>query len=453
MLVLGYADVDTILDGREIDVVDAVENAYTLHDRGRSVVPHSTFLRFPDQPRDRIIGLPAYVGGDEPVAGIKWIASFPGNLTTGLPRANAVVVLNSMTTGQPYALLEGSIISAKRTAASAASAARLLTRDTPPDGVSLLGCGVINLEVLRFLVALLPSLRSVSVYDTDPARAERFTARVAEVAPLLEVAVVRTPDEALGAHGLVSIATTAAEPHLGLDAARPGAVVLHLSLRDLYPDAILAAQNVVDDADHVCREGTSLYLAEQRSGDRSFIDAPIGALLDGAPFDRDPARVLVYSPFGLGALDMAVAHRVVDAARTAGLGTHVENFLPEAVAPAPAPQPVPQPAPQPDAPAEHVAAPAAHSIPGEGAPMTEPTAAQIFHVVLNDEEQYSIWRTDRPVPAGWHTAGFSGPREECLAHIATVWTDIRPAGLRRRTEAAVTYSASAPVTAATPSAG
>jgi 2,3-diaminopropionate biosynthesis protein SbnB len=437
MLVLGHADVDTLLDGRENDVVDAVETAYALHDRGRSVVPHSTFLRFPDQPRDRIIGLPAYVGGDEPVAGIKWIASFPGNLSAGLPRANAVVVLNSMTTGQPYALLEGSIISAKRTAASAASAARLLTRDAPPSGVALLGCGLINLEVLRFLVALLPSLRAVALYDTDPARAEQFTARVAEVAPQLDVTVVGTAEAALGAADLVSIATTAAEPHLGLESARLGATILHLSLRDLHPDAILAAQNVVDDADHVCREGTSLFLAEQVSGDRGFITASIGGLLNGAPLDRDPARVLVYSPFGLGALDMAVARRVVDAARVAGLGTHVEDFLPPAV-PVAVPIAVPVPA----------AAPSVDQIFEEGAPMTEPTAAQIFHVVLNDEEQYSIWRTDRPVPAGWHTAGFSGPKEECLAHIATVWTDIRPASLRRRTDVAVTVSASAPVPSA-----
>ncbi|KUY74660.1 antibiotic synthesis protein MbtH [Burkholderia cepacia] len=55
----------------------------------------------------------------------------------------------------------------------------------------------------------------------------------------------------------------------------------------------------------------------------------------------------------------------------------------------------------------------------------------VYTVVINDEEQYSIWPTFRPVPAGWHEVGVSGPKADCLAHIETVWTDMRPASLRR----------------------
>jgi MbtH protein len=51
-------------------------------------------------------------------------------------------------------------------------------------------------------------------------------------------------------------------------------------------------------------------------------------------------------------------------------------------------------------------------------------------VVVNHEEQYSIWPADRDLPPGWRAAGFSGSREECLAHIDTVWTDLRPLSLR-----------------------
>lgn len=50
----------------------------------------------------------------------------------------------------------------------------------------------------------------------------------------------------------------------------------------------------------------------------------------------------------------------------------------------------------------------------------------------NDEEQYSVWWTDREPPAGWHPEGTRGSREECLAHIAGIWTDLRPLSLRRR---------------------
>ena len=59
-----------------------------------------------------------------------------------------------------------------------------------------------------------------------------------------------------------------------------------------------------------------------------------------------------------------------------------------------------------------------------------------FLVVLNDEEQYSIWAADRPAPGGWHATGFSGTREDCLAHIDEVWTDMRPLSVRRHLAAA-----------------
>lgn len=55
----------------------------------------------------------------------------------------------------------------------------------------------------------------------------------------------------------------------------------------------------------------------------------------------------------------------------------------------------------------------------------------MFVVVVNDEEQYSVWPADRELPAGWRKDGFSGPKDDCLAHIDLVWTDMRPASLRR----------------------
>ena len=53
-----------------------------------------------------------------------------------------------------------------------------------------------------------------------------------------------------------------------------------------------------------------------------------------------------------------------------------------------------------------------------------------YHVVVNDEEQYSIWFTDQPIPAGWRAAGKTGKKAECLAYIKEVWTDMRPLSLR-----------------------
>ena len=53
-----------------------------------------------------------------------------------------------------------------------------------------------------------------------------------------------------------------------------------------------------------------------------------------------------------------------------------------------------------------------------------------YAVVVNDEEQYSIWEADRALPTGWRVEGFAGTKDECLAHIDKVWTDMRPRSLR-----------------------
>lgn len=58
-----------------------------------------------------------------------------------------------------------------------------------------------------------------------------------------------------------------------------------------------------------------------------------------------------------------------------------------------------------------------------------------YLVVRNDEEQYSIWAADLPIPAGWHDQGFRGSKPDCLAHIDQAWQDMRPRSLRLAMEA------------------
>ncbi|MFF4006853.1 MbtH family protein [Streptomyces sp. NPDC001717] len=58
------------------------------------------------------------------------------------------------------------------------------------------------------------------------------------------------------------------------------------------------------------------------------------------------------------------------------------------------------------------------------------SSPQQYLVVANDEEQYSLWEAGRPVPLGWHDQRVRGTKEECLAHIEQVWSDMRPLSLR-----------------------
>jgi N-[(2S)-2-amino-2-carboxyethyl]-L-glutamate dehydrogenase len=107
-----------------------------------------------------------------------------------------------------------------------------------------------------------------------------------------------------------------------------GPVVLHVSLRDLSTAVVLGATNIVDDVDHCLRAGTSLHLAEQETGGRDFVTGTLYDVLTGAV--RVPAEgTVVFSPFGLGVLDLAVGRYVHDEARRAGLLEPVADFFPD----------------------------------------------------------------------------------------------------------------------------
>lgn len=331
ILLLGGEEVSALLENQEMEILRVVRLAYEAHARHETALPYSTFLRFPADDKNRVIALPAYLGESFNIAGIKWISSFPNNIGRQMNRASAVIILNSPQTGRPEAIIEGSIISAKRTAASAALAAQQVY-NTGETRLGLIGTGPINFEVLRFMLAAQPQLAKCVIYDLDETRAVRFAQKCVADFPTLTVESVLKLEDVLRSCSLVSIATNASQPHISdLSVCRPGSTILHLSLRDLKPEIILVCDNIVDDIDHVCRAQTSVHLAEQLVNDRIFLRCTLGDILTGvAPARRDADGVAVFSPFGLGILDLAVSSLVCGLARDQHVGTVVKSFLPDA---------------------------------------------------------------------------------------------------------------------------
>ncbi|MFC8241474.1 2,3-diaminopropionate biosynthesis protein SbnB [Streptomyces chartreusis] len=330
--VVSGAQVHEVLDGHESGVVAAVEAAYRLHGEGQTVNPDSYFLRFPDRPSSRIIALPASVKGEVGVHGMKWISSFPENVAAGIPRASAVLILNDAETGYPFACLESSIISAARTAASAALAAdRLSTaRGTRPTRVGFIGVGLIARYLHTYLAASGFDFEAIGVHDLSAEHAEGFTGylRGAE-GDDVEITVHDKAEDLIRASDLVVFATVAGEPHVtDPQWFTHNPLVLHVSLRDLSPEIVLDSWNAVDDIEHCMKAGTSPHLAEQRVGHRDFVAGTLHDVLTGRitpPADRP----VIFSPFGLGVLDLAVAKYVYDRVADAGELHTVPGFFHE----------------------------------------------------------------------------------------------------------------------------
>lgn len=322
--------VQQALHGREREIGELVEAVYRLHGAGDSVNPPSYFLRFPDRPTARIIALPASLGGPLPVDGLKWISSFPENTKSGLPRASAVLILNDPDTGYPFACLESSVISATRTASSAALAADRLSRGRArPLRVGFIGTGLIARYIHTHLTGTGWEFEETGVHDLSADSAAGFSGYLERSGTKSRITVYDSPEDLVRSSDLLVFATVAGAPHIH----EPKwfdhhPLVLHVSLRDLAPEILLASANFVDDVEHCLKAETSPHLAEQLTGSRDFIDGTLNDVLTGratVPTDR----TVVFSPFGLGVLDLAVGRFVHDELARRGELHVVDGFFNE----------------------------------------------------------------------------------------------------------------------------
>jgi N-[(2S)-2-amino-2-carboxyethyl]-L-glutamate dehydrogenase len=328
--VISGAQVQQALQGRVSQIVELVEATYRLHGAGHSVNPPSYFLRFPDRPSSRIIALPASIGGQVRVDGLKWISSFPDNVAAGIPRASAVLILNDHDTGYPFACLEGSIISATRTAASAALAADWLSRGRRrPTRVGFFGVGLIARYIHTFLAGTGWSFEEIGVHDLSADSAAGFRGYLEQSGVPGRITVHEGAEQLIRSSELVVFATVAGQPHVGDPSwFDHGPLVLHVSLRDLTPEVVLASTNIVDDVEHCLKANTSPHLAEQLTGTRDFLAGTLDDVMAGRvmiPGDRP----VVFSPFGLGVLDLAVGRYVYDEVVRSGELHVVDDFFHE----------------------------------------------------------------------------------------------------------------------------
>ena len=198
-----------------------------------------------------------------------------------------------------------------------------------PRSIGFFGTGLIARYVHTFLAGTGWSFDEVAVHDVSADSAAGFCGYLDRSGTAGRVTVQDSPEAVVRASDLVVFATIAGEPYVSdVSAFDHCPVVLHVSLRDLAPEVLLASANLVDDVEHCLKADTSPHLVEQRTGNRDFL---LGTLADvmtarvAVPTDRP----VIFSPFGLGVLDLAVGRFVHDEVARAGDLHVVADFFTE----------------------------------------------------------------------------------------------------------------------------
>jgi ornithine cyclodeaminase/alanine dehydrogenase len=196
ILYLSRADVEAAgVTMRE--VIDALAVAFGEHGRGRTEMPPKPGIH--TMPDAFIHAMPAFIPAMH-AAGLKWVGGYPTNQAKGLPYITGLLILNDDETGFPLAVMDCTWITAMRTGAASALAARYLARPESST-VGILGCGVQGRTNLEALSVLFP-VGDVLAYDNHPGAAERYAEEMGAKLGL-KVTAVREPREAVSGRDMV----------------------------------------------------------------------------------------------------------------------------------------------------------------------------------------------------------------------------------------------------------
>lgn len=305
-------------------LLSIIERATGCIGRKEYSQPIKSYLRYADR-KNRIISMPAYIGGEFATAGIKWIASFPGNLDHDLPRAHSIVLLNDAMTGVPKAILNSALVSGVRTAAVSGVLIRRYIGALPARegglNFGIVGFGPIGRLHLDMIGSLFPDcVAQVFLYDLNPRLMEEIPDR------LKDKVVVCDNWRTVFDNACIFMTCTVANSRY-IDAA-PRAPSLHLnvSLRDYDVSFFKSVDMVIVDSwDEVCRENTDIENAHKTFG---LPETSVYTLVDalGANAMENIAdQVVMFNPMGMAAYDMAIAHHYYEQAMQKNLGLDLED--------------------------------------------------------------------------------------------------------------------------------
>jgi len=324
MLVLSEAQVRSLIDVEEL--IAALEQAHLQYSTGKAVMPVRLVVPLP-QIQGRITSMPGYLAEDKAL-GMKVVTYFQNNPEQNLPAILATVMLFSASTGKMIAVMDGSYITAIRTACASAMATRALANPEAPL-LGILGAGVQARAHIQALCRV-RKLNKIKLYSPSGTSAANIKG---ELEPVTGVAieVAKSAEETVRNSDLMVTATTAQQPILKSEWLKPGAHVNAVGShrpdsREIDGSTVARSKVVVDSREAIMAECGDILLAiKEKNITENHVHAEIGEVLAGTKPGRNSAsEVTLYKSVGIAIQDVATAQLVYRKALELKVGTNVE---------------------------------------------------------------------------------------------------------------------------------
>lgn len=297
-------------------IIDLLEKAFREKGEGKVELPPK--LGIHTLPNAFIHAMPAYIPSLD-AAGIKWVSGYPDNPKKGLPYISGLLILNDEETGIPYAVMDGTWITAYRTGAASALSAKYLAR---PDSKTLgiLGCGVQGRTHTEAMATLFP-IERVYAYDILPQAQEKFLAEMRQKFPTIEFIGVTNSQAAVTQSDIVVTAGPILKkptPTIEKDWLQPGAFASAVDYDSYWKGEALAQMDKIA-TDDLAQMEYYRTIGHFKETPQPYAD--LGEIVAGKKAGRQSAteRTMAMN-LGLALDDMAVAPTIYQRAKEMGLG-------------------------------------------------------------------------------------------------------------------------------------
>ncbi len=315
LLYLSRADVQR-LDVPITEVIHIIEKAFLEKAAGRVEVPPKPGVH--PQKNAFIHAMPAYIP-EMRSAGIKWVSGFPDNPKRGLRYISGVIILNEVETGRPVCVMDGTWVTAKRTGAATAVAAKYLAREDAKV-LGIVACGVQGRSNLEALAVVCRELEDVRAYDISRSNLQRYVAEMSAKHGL-DVVAVASPKKAVeGCDVVVTSGPILKNPNPVIEALwfKDGGFACALDFDSYWKPAAMHSMDkfCTDDSDQLAYYKTQGYF-----GDIPHVYADLGEIVSGkkAGREQDTERIMSMN-LGLAIEDMATATLIYEKAKKTNVG-------------------------------------------------------------------------------------------------------------------------------------